>query len=201
MQYKALVTRMLTMADEAIEIIISDTDTFQDFSTKVESALALCDKRANTQMFMLFEDTSLTDALSVEEYVKAEYAANILYPDTSLYTTSLGLGENVQIAFTKTLPSGEAVKVFLHDTHTYEEVIQAVEDIWNLIDNRLVETNDREIGCNKYLNSLDPELKIKISMILDILYGRMTPQEVISRLKEQETGELPNGVYIQRNTE
>ncbi len=201
MKYKALVTRMLTMADEAIEIIINDTDTFQDFSTKVKNALSLCDLRANTQMFRLFEDTELTYSLSVEEYIKAEHAANLLYPYSRENAESLDLGENVQIAFTKQLPSGEVVKLFIYDTNDYDAVTNSIADIWKLVDNRLVETNNREIACNKYLNSLDPTLKVKISMVLDILYGRMSPEQVMARLKEEETGQLPNGVYIKRDTE
>ncbi len=45
------------------------------------------------------------------------------------------------------------------------------------------------------------DLKVKVSMILDILYGRNTVENVVSRIQEENSNELPNGVRIKRNEE
>jgi len=198
-KYKALISRYLTMADENIQIVINDTEDFTSFRDRVHNALRLCDKRANTQMYRLFEDTDLTDSLSPEEFIKAEYAATLMYPQT--HTEPIRLGENTAIEFSKNMASGEVIKLFLHEVEGYEEIEEAIENIYKLIDYRLVQTNSRELECIEYFKTLPMDLKVKVSMILDILYGRNTVENVVSRLTEENSNELPNGVYIKRNEE
>jgi len=198
-KYKALLSRYLTMADENIQIVINDTDDFISFRDRVYSALRVCDRRANIQMYRLFEDTELTDSLSAEEFAKAEYAASIMYPYVN--TENINLGENTAIEFSKNMASGEVVKLFLHEVDTYEDIEKAIENIYKLIDDRLVETNSRELECMEYFKTLPMELKVKVCMIMDILYGRNTIDNVVSRLQEENSNELPNGVYIKRTEE
>jgi len=197
MKYKALITRMLTMADESIQIIINDTDDFNSLKERVHNALKLCDLRANTQMMRLFEDTDLTNKLSIDEYLRAQHAANLVYPCDTL-VSSVSLGDNPSIEFAKNLASGEVLKVFIHEVQSYEDLDNSINEIFKLIDDRLVETNNRELKFLEYLRSLPYEIQLKVCMIMDILYGRSTKEYVESRLTEQNTGELPNGVYIKR---
>ena len=198
MKYKALVSRMLTMADESIQIIINDTDDFTTLKEYLYNALKLCDNRANIQMSRLFEDTNLTDKLSFDEYTKAQHAASLVYPTSNL-PIEVNLGENAAIEFAKTMSSGEVVKLFIHEVESYEDLSKNVDDIFKLIDNRLLEVNERELAFLQYFRSLPYETQLKISMIMDILYGRNTKENVESRLTQEE--ELPNGVYIKRDNE
>jgi len=192
---------MLTMADESIQIIINDTDDINSLKERVHDALKLCDARANTQMMRLFDDTNLTDKLSLDEYLKAQHAANLVYPCDEFLST-LNLGDNPNIEFAKNLASGEVLKVFVHEVQSYEDLDNSINEVFSLIDERLVKTNNRELHFLEYLRSIPYETQLKISMIMDILYGRSTKEFVESRLNEQNTGELPNGVYIKRdNTE
>jgi len=187
------------MADENIQIIVNDTDDFTSLKDRVYSALKVCDQRANTQMYRLFEDTDLTDSLSPEEFIVAEHAASLIYP--YLDTRPINLGEGTAIEFSKNMASGEVVKLFLHEVDSYEDIEKAIENIYKLIDERLVETNNRELECIEYFKTLPMELKVKVSMILDILYGRNIIDNVVSRIQEENSNELPNGVRIKRNEE
>jgi len=200
MKYKALITRMLTMADESIQIIINDTDDFNSLKERVHTALKLCDLRANTQMMRLFEDTDLTSKLSLDEYLRAQHAANLVYPCNEL-PSSINLGDNSSIEFAKNLASGEVLKVFISKIQSYEDLDNSINEIFNLIDERLVETNNRELNFLEYLRSIPYETQLKICMLMDILYGRSTKEYVESRLTEQNTGQLPNGVRIVKNEE
>jgi len=182
------------MCDETIQVIIRDTDSFDSFKARVYSALNMCDTRANRQMFRLFEDTDLTKNLSQAEYEQAKHAASLVYPTSSI--EDLDLGEGAQLEFTKINASGEVLKLFVHELETYtstQDVDRAIEDIWSLLDKRLLQTNTRELKFMEYFRTLDQNTKIKVSMVLDILYGRAHVQDVVSRLAPAEC----NGVHIQ----
>lgn len=201
MKYKALITRMLTMADESIQIIINDAHNFDSLKERINNAFKLCDMRANTQMMRLFEDTDLTSKLSIDEYLRAQHAANLVYPCNNL-PNNVDLGNGPQIEFAKNMASGEVLKIFIDKVQSYEDLDSAINEVFSLIDERLVETNNRELEFLEYLRSIPYETQLKVCMIMDILYGRSTKEFVESRLNEQNTGELPNGVYIKRdNTE
>src|SRR5436190_13877267 len=98
MKDKVLVSRMLTMADESIQIIINDTNDLTSLKEYLYNALKLCDNRANIQMSRLFEDTNLTNKLSFNEYTQAQHAANLVYPTDNL-EVKVNLGENTAIEF------------------------------------------------------------------------------------------------------
>jgi hypothetical protein len=184
------------MCDETIQVIIRDTDSFDSFKARVYSALNMCDTRANRQMFRLFEDTDLTRNLSVSEYQQAKYAASLIYPISSL--GDLDLGEGAQLEFTKINASGEVIKLFLHELDTYistQDVDKAIEDVWSLLDERLLKTNTRELKFIEYFRTLEPNTKLKVSMVMDILYGRVHKDDVVNRLINPQN--LSNGVYIQ----
>jgi len=189
---------MLTMADESIQIIINDTDEFISLKDKVYNAFKLCDARANLQMMRLFEDTDLTSKLSLDEYLRAQHAANLAYPCNTL-PIDINLGDSPSIEFAKNMASGEVLKLFIHDVQSYEDLDTAISEIFSLIDTRLLETNQRELNFLEYLRTLPYETQVKICMLMDILYGRSTKEYVQSRLTEEQTGELPNGVYIKRD--
>jgi hypothetical protein len=195
LKYTAVVSRSLTMCDETIQVVIHDTDSFESFKSRVYSALNMCDTRANRQMFRLFEDTDLTNNLSVSEYVEAKIAASIIYPNSMV--EDVNIGKDAQLEFTKINASGEVIKLFVHEvgTGTCDELNTVIEDVWDLLDKRLFITNKRELDFMTYFHSLDPSTKIKISMIMDILYGRAHVEDVVSRLTNPQS--LPNGVYIQ----
>jgi|SRR6266853_1071437 len=192
---------MLTMADESIQIIINDAHNFDSLKERINNAFKLCDMRANTQMMRLFEDTDLTSKLSIDEYLRAQHAANLVYPCNNL-PNNVDLGNGPQIEFAKNMASGEVLKIFIDKVQSYEDLDSAINEVFSLIDERLVETNNRELEFLEYLRSIPYETQLKVCMIMDILYGRSTKEFVESRLNEQNTGELPNGVYIKRdNTE
>ena len=190
MQYKALITRMMTVADESLSIIIEDTDTFDSFQTKVKEALTITDHRASRHQKVLLEDTNLTDKLSLDELKAVNTAVELIYPTVSLpQRCSL---EQSSFEFAKNLASGEVVKIFLHEVDSYDDLMQAITNIWSLIDYRLELTNQRELDFLEYYKSLDYNTKLKVQLVMDVLFGRSTKEMLESRLTEQTQIELDN---------
>jgi hypothetical protein len=185
MKYTALLTRMFTMADESIQIKLEDTDSFDTFKERVYTALKVTDTRAHIQMRRLFDDTDLTNQLSYSELQKAKRATEIMYPD-QLLPPKLDLGEGSAIEFAKNMASGEVLKIFLHDYETFEDINRAIKDVWSIIDTRLVKTNKRELDFLEYVSSLGYEEKLKISMIMDVLFGRAFTSDIVNRLKGEK---------------
>ena len=181
MKYTALITRMLSMADESISIIVEDTEEFDTLKDKVVHALRLCDHRANVQMNRLFEDTSLTKDLAYNELNATRRAAYMMYPLEHL-TSEFTLGEGSKLEFAKSMPSGEVLKCFVHEIDETTDIAQACKNIWRLFDSRLGYTNQRELDYTTYINSLDFSTRTKVTMVMDILYGRTTREYVASRL-------------------
>lgn len=182
MHYKALLTRVYSMADESLQIIIEDTDSFDTFKTRVYTALKVADHRANTQMMRLFEDTDLTKELDYHELQACRKAAETLYPQEH-FSKSLDLGAGSAFEFAKNMASGEVVKIFLHDVESYEDLNTAIKNVWNIIDSRLEQTNGRELAFMKYVKSLAFSVKLKITKVMEILYGRMLKEVIVEQLK------------------
>src|SRR5437773_4757161 len=120
MQHTALITRMITVADESIQIIIQDIDNFNVFKAAIEEALKITDKRAAVQQRRLLEDTSLTDAMSEHEVKSTIEAADIIYP--MQYTIDMEKLQGAKFEFAKNMASGEVLKVFLHNVDAYEDL-------------------------------------------------------------------------------
>ncbi len=194
MHYKALITRMYFMADESIQIIIDDTESFPLFKERVYTALRAADYRANLQMRRLFEDTSLTDELDYSELQAARATSELMYPNEGIPSNiDLG-GEKGAIEFAKNLPSGEVLKLFLHDIDSYENLDIAIKNIYSLIDSRLQETNSRELKTLEYLKTLPFNTKLTVVKIMDILFGRMLKETFIEQMKGQKAQDLESTV-------
>lgn len=191
MEYKALLTRMYSMADESLQIIIPNTDDIEVFKQRIYNALKICDYRANEQMMRLFEDTELTTELSYDELKAARTAATIMYPkehipaklDLGQGTTDYDTAFGPAFEFAKNLASGEVIKIFLHRVDAYEDIGIAVKAIWDIQDTRLYKTNKRELDFIEYIKRQAPSVKLKITKIMEILYGRHFKEDVIKELQ------------------
>jgi len=189
MKFTALVSRSLNHADESIRIQIEDEDSFTKFKDKVLEACLYCDYRSNVQMQRLFEDTSLTSTFSNSELKAATLAAQLLYPLEKLPSKS-SLREDVKFEFSKLNGSGEQLTIQLKELDSYEELNTAIRHIWDLLDVRLQRTNKRELEHMAFIQQLDFNTKLKVSMVMDVLYGRATSEFVQERLKQNAEDEL-----------
>lgn len=185
MKYAALVTRMYHELDESLQIIVNSEESPQDFKTKLLDAFTVADYRANVQMLRLFDDTTLTDELNYEELQAARSMAHLLYPATTLPSKlDFGEGEKKGIEFAKNLAGGEVLKIFLTDYESYEDITTSIKAIYDIIDSRLIKTNQREEKATSFFRSLNFTIKHKVSRIIDILYGRSLRETVTKELRD-----------------
>jgi hypothetical protein len=193
MEFKALFTGNITIADkndiqESIRINIEGDDTFNTFRAKVLEACTFYDYRAHQQGFRLFEDTDLVATLTPEELAKCEEAARLLFPNKNLPKVSQ-LREGVKFEVAKLTGVGESLTLQIHNPDSYEDVITAMTQLWQLLDQRLAARNTRQLKHLDYVKNLDGNTKLKVAMIMDILYGRATIEGVMSRLESGTTAE------------
>lgn len=194
MKVQGLVTRVISAADETIQVFTEDTD-FEDFQSNVLSALAACDYRAHTQMQRLFEDSSLQYVLDETEFGQAQEAASLMYPVSDLESQCSG----TKIEFTKNLASGEVLKVFISDLTTEDDITKLLYDIWNLIDERLQDTNSREMAFTEYYRTLSPECQLKVGIVMEALYGRQTLEQVRARLSQGQREDFEQAMARMRS--
>lgn len=188
MEFKALFTGNITIADESIRVNIEGDDDFNKFKAKVLEACTFYDYRAHQQGFRLFEDTDLIKNLSPEELAKCEEAARLLFPSKLLPKTSQ-LKEGVKFEVAKLTGAGESLTLQIHNPDSYEDVLTAMTSLWKLLDERLNAKNTRQLKHLEYLKNLDYDTKLKAAMIMDILYGRATVEGIASRLESGITAE------------
>lgn len=187
MQYTGLITRMISAADEAIQIIIQDQDDFSTFKSAVLEALKVTDARAAVQQHRLLEDTELTDKLTDAETRAITKAVNIVYSGNQVVdTTKL---RNAKFEFAKNMASGEVLKIFMHEVDSYDNLVESLENIYAILDNRLIETNTRELEFMKFYRTLDGNTQLKVAMIMDILYGRSTLDTIKAQLEKSNENE------------
>lgn len=182
MELKALFTRQIASADESIRIQVEGCHTFEDFKAKIAEACMYGDSRASTQMQRLAHDTDLTKNLTESEKEAFLKAAYILYPEVPLPEETL-LKKGCKFEFAKINAHGESLTVQVMNIESYDELETTLFNLWQLIDNRLYETNKRELDHMQYIRTLDMNTQIKVGMILDILYGRQFKEEVAKRLE------------------
>ncbi len=185
MHYKSLVTRMYSVADESIRVVIEDSESFETFKSRLFDVLRITDYRANVQQRRLFEDTELTNSLDYTELKAAKHAAEISFPLEGI-PSQLNLGPTTAFEFSKNLPSGEVLQIFLHEVESYEDLSSAIKEIWDVIDSRLKRTNQRELDFMEYLKKLPYEVKLKVCRIMEILYGRNSLENVLQTLKKED---------------
>lgn len=197
MEFKALFTGNITIADktdiqESIRINIESDDDFPKFKAKVLEACTFYDYRAHQQGFRLFEDTDLIANLTSDELLKCEEAARLLFPYKNLPKVSQ-LREGVKFEVAKLTGVGESLTLQIHNPDSYEDVIKAMTSLWQLLDERLNARNTRQLKHLDYVKNLDQDTKLKVAMIMDILYGRATIDGVVSRLE----GGISSEEYVQ----
>ena len=193
MQYKALVSRTILMADESIRVNIANGNkglfSWLDISNKITEAFAHTDARAYIQAQRLLEDSDLVQNLTADEYASLAQCMEYLYPKPEITVSCFD--KTVQIELSKLNGSGESLTVQLHNITPTDNVELAISNTFDLLDARLAATNAREIAHMEFMRTLDYQTKLKITMIMDILYGRnQNRQEVASRLA---TPEATNG--------
>lgn len=206
MNFKALVTRQIGFGDESIRVNITDEDNFDTFKEKVDTALAVTDYRVHELGFRLFEDTDLVSTLTQEEKNYCEQAARLLFPKTTLENTSI-LKSGVQFEFRKITAIGEDLTVQIHDIDSYDNLNTVIEDTFKIIDKRLIKKNTEQLSHLEYIKNLDYATKLKVVMVMDILYGRATLDGVLARLNEnteeeyiQEQIKVLNNINTVNNT-
>lgn len=183
MQLKSWVSRHLSFADEAIQVVIDDTDSLETLKARTLQALRFSDYRASQQRRRLFEDTDLTQELTYEELRAARHMAELMYPLETL-PAEHDLGGKTTFEFSKNLPGGEVLKIYVHEFETYEDVTSAIKAVWELIDTRLVYTNKREQKAQEYFKGLPIQIRTKVLRIMEILYGRSFKETVIEELQK-----------------
>jgi len=186
LRINALVTKQISHADESIRIQIENADDVQAFMDKLKAVLSITDARANLHMQHLAEDTELTTNLSSSEHEAFLTAAQILYPDKGVHNLDT-LGGQVKFEFSKINAQGETLTLQLLDVGDVVDLNTMLTTLQNLIDNRLQETNQRELDHMRFIRTLDMNTQVKIGMVLDILYGRAFKEEVLKRLKSEDT--------------
>ncbi len=154
-------------------------------------------------MKRLFDDTDLTNELNYNELQCARKATELMYPSINI-AGSLDLGYNSSydsddkkdtgpaFEFAKNMASGEVVKLFLHDIQAEDNSAMlhaAIKSVYSILDARLNHTNKRELDFITYIKKLSFETKYKITMIMDILFGRALSETVVQRLKGEKAEE------------
>lgn len=176
--------RSIQGADESIRIQIENESDFSLFKQKVLESCSIGDARANLQMQRIAHDTDLTKHLDTEEKEAFLTAAYKLYPSIEQPEDSLLL-ENVRFEFSKINAAGESLVVQLLELESFDDVYSKLSELWTLLDERLLETNSRELAHMQYIRTLDMNTQIKIGKILDILYGRTFKDEVAKILESE----------------
>jgi len=181
MELTALVTKGITVADESIRIQIQGEDSFASFKDKVHEACRYIDYRAHLQMRRMFEDTSLTEQLTRAERDAVEACAYTLFPLEQLSAEPV-LRSGVKFEFTKLFAASETLTVQVQDIDSYDVLNTTIKHIWELLDTRLNVTNKREEDFREYVSTLDYNTKLKVAMIIDLLYGKASEETVVARL-------------------
>ncbi len=182
MEFKALFTRQISQADESIRVSIEGDDTFETFKAKVLEACLYGDARANLQMQRLVHDTSLTTQLNEAETQAVIEAAYKLFP-TVTPPSETALTKGVKFEFSKLNGSGEALAIQITDVTNLNDLNSVLLEMWTLLDERVLVTNERELSHTAYTNTLPYQTKLTVATVLDILYGRAFKDDVEQRLK------------------
>jgi len=177
MELKALLTKQVGFADESMRVSISSCSSVEELQDKLKAALTLADSRVNDLNVRIFEDTELTSKLSEEELTQAKVAVDYLFPEIKLEDSD-PLKENVQLEFSKLMPSGESLTVQVYDIEKYEDLSSTITSVFSTIDNRLFESNFRVMAYEKYLKTIPIEARLKILLIVDALFGKASVERI-----------------------
>lgn len=188
MQLTALVTKGITIADESIRIQLQDDESFSSFESKVQEACRYIDYRAHVQMQRLVEDTSLIEHLNKAEIHAVQHCAELLFPQQQLSAQPV-LRSGVKFEFTKLFAASETLTVQVEDIDSYDSLNATIRNIWELLDIRLQSTNKRESDFRAYTTQLDYNTKLKVAMVIDLLYGKVSTDIVKARLTPEELPE------------
>jgi len=183
MQLVAHITRHIAVADEVIEVEVDNIWNVEMLQARVLAACAVMDARAHTQMQRLFEDTQLTDQLSLDERMAASDTAALLFPvvEAALWL----LASHAKWRFTKTLPAGEHLVIGAEGITSLTELELLLQGVWHTIDSRLQVGNGREMACQEYTRTLPYDTRLKVAKVLGILYGQTDKAQVINAFKQE----------------
>ena len=196
MKYTAKVSRSNTFVDENLTFKITDAETLETFKQRVYDTLKVTDFRANLQQRRLFEDSDLVANLDYNDLKVARKAAEILYPLEGI-PSKLDLGEDGAIEFSKLLSGGETLSLYLHEIESYDDLSRGIKDIFDIVDSRLQKTNKRELDFMEYFKNVPYSTRLKVSMLMDILFNKTTKEAVIERLKEENVKDTTDTMRVE----
>jgi len=195
-KYTAKVSRSNTFVDENLTFKITDAETLETFKQRVYDTLKVTDFRANLQQRRLFEDSDLVANLDYNDLKVARKAAEILYPLEGI-PSKLDLGEDGAIEFSKLLSGGETLSLYLHEIESYDDLSRGIKDIFDIVDSRLQKTNKRELDFMEYFKNVPYSTRLKVSMLMDILFNKTTKEAVIERLKEENVKDTTDTMRVE----
>lgn len=160
---------------ESVEVEFICDEYWQE---QLATLLEILDTRLHSVNSLIIEDMACKESMNDEVYAKLIDTVNIQFPSFDEKDIRFN---DARILVRKMTNNREQIALRF-DCSTLDNVSNILEKAFNLLDRRMIQTNQRDLEAYSLFNSYTPEEKIPIQMVLDCLYGRADKDQIAVRL-------------------
>lgn len=168
----------------------------KEWPSQLTQILTLLDNRLAEMNMRTVQDTKALDSLTTPQYKKLLDIITIQFPYTHIQTSHLSFAD-LRLLIRKMTNNREQIALRFDLSHN-DNIQEALCSAFTTLDQRMIDTNARDLQAYTLLNTCTVDDKQPIQMVLDCLYGRADPKYVGLQLASQAMLEAKNTLEEER---